>query len=66
MMMTLLKPEGAGWLIVLETVIEGKYKIVQERLPKEPQYDLIIVIMRRLTKRLDNGGAITCLIPTWN
>lgn len=53
MILTLMKPDGPGWLMILEAVIDGKYKILEERLPKEPQYDLIMVVIERLTRRLD-------------
>lgn len=53
MIMTVLKADGPGWLVIVEVVLDGKYKTVQERVPKEPQFDIMMRLLQRILMRMD-------------
>lgn len=50
MKLTVLKADGPGWKMIAEVVEEGKYKVVTERVGKEPQYDVILKFLHRLPR----------------
>ncbi|WP_134684450.1 DUF167 family protein [Brevibacillus migulae] len=58
MKLTVRKAEGPGWLLIAEIVEEGKYKMVQERCAKEPQYELIMQFIHRLPRLLDQVAGV--------
>ena len=58
MKLTVRKAEGPGWLLIAEMVEEGKYKMVQERCAKEPQYELIIQFVHRIPRLLDQVSGV--------
>ncbi|HEX2914087.1 MAG TPA: DUF167 family protein [Chloroflexia bacterium] len=49
---TVVKADGPGWLIIAETVDEGRYRMIRELYGEEPVTDEILAFLNRLPGRL--------------
>jgi uncharacterized protein YggU (UPF0235/DUF167 family) len=58
MKLTVLKADGPGWKMIAETVEDGKYKVVTERVAKEPQYEVILKFLHRLPRLLEQVNGV--------
>src|SRR5689334_15488769 len=51
---TVVKADGPGWLIIAETVDEGRYKMVRELCGEEPVTEEVMRFIDRLPRRMAN------------